>query len=419
MNAVITEGGFGTQLRPLRMNHIKPSATMKGMSVLLALVATFVPLASRAQLPQALVRQWADTLLQHRAVRYVADVKFKFVQNKTVDTLPATVYLYRDSSDVRLGGWFRYEHGALQSGFSKSYYRDTQRYIARAKKHVMLYRVPEDISNPGRGNVYDDVIATSFFHPQGLLQFVDSSDTYSRLADTLVGSVPCYHIRVTNPGGPQFTNFTKDYYFARSPFRLVFTVATCWFQGDYQYYYFRYDSIRFDSFDTTVFSAYWPAEYAVEQYHRPEPRKPLDSGSVAPRIVGAHYGALDSLRLSGFRGKVVMLDFWYMSCMPCIQAFPHLDSLYRRFRDSGFVVLGIDSHDERRKDQLPEFFTKNPVAYPILLTDRSVDNDYHIEGYPTMYVIDRNGRIAASFVGYGDGVERQWEAALEPLLKKK
>jgi hypothetical protein len=63
------------------------------------------------------------------------------------------------------------------------------------------------------------------------------------------------------------------------------------------------------------------------------------------------------------------------------------------------------------------FFKQNPITYFTIMPDRSVDDDYHVHGYPTIYIIDRTGRIAFSQEGYSSIAEKIITDKLDEMLK--
>lgn len=103
-------------------------------------------------------------------------------------------------------------------------------------------------------------------------------------------------------------------------------------------------------------------------------------------------------------GKVALVDVWATWCTPCIQAMPHLQSLYNRYRDRGLVVVGIMTDGNATRigaDRVKDL----GVTYPIL-----VDEDAktfarrwgQVSGIPLLVLVDREGRVVDTFVGIGD-----------------
>lgn len=107
-----------------------------------------------------------------------------------------------------------------------------------------------------------------------------------------------------------------------------------------------------------------------------------------------------TIRLSDFRGKVVVLDFWATWCPPCKAEIPDFIKLYSQYKDDGFQMLGV-SLDRGGLDAVKPFMKDYGVNYPIMLGNDQVVSDYGgISGIPTTFVIDKQGVIRASFIGY-------------------
>jgi len=103
-----------------------------------------------------------------------------------------------------------------------------------------------------------------------------------------------------------------------------------------------------------------------------------------------------SWNLKGLRGKVVLVNFWATWCQPCRKEMPDLDALYKRFKDQGFVILGI-SDEEAPK--VKELLAEQKVSYPILLDpERKINELFRIEGIPKNFVYDRNGKLVAQSI---------------------
>ena len=112
--------------------------------------------------------------------------------------------------------------------------------------------------------------------------------------------------------------------------------------------------------------------------------------SVAPDFV-VQTVAGDSLRLSDFRGKFVMLDFWGTWCGPCLNELPHLKKLSQSFSDE-LKVIGL-AHDDPRT--LADFVKENDILYPNGIADPKIEKAYGIVSWPTTFLIAPNGKIIA------------------------
>jgi peroxiredoxin len=113
--------------------------------------------------------------------------------------------------------------------------------------------------------------------------------------------------------------------------------------------------------------------------------------------------------LGQYRGSVVLLDFWATWCPPCRMSIPEMIKLQERFREQGLVILGISMDDPRMvtDDQLRAFGKQLGINYILLRAEKQVLQDYFGNesiSIPTMFIIDRNGKIRDKLVGFRPGV---------------
>jgi peroxiredoxin len=124
-----------------------------------------------------------------------------------------------------------------------------------------------------------------------------------------------------------------------------------------------------------------------------------------------------NLRLAEQRGRVVMVNFWATWCGPCRQEMPHLNKLYDKYRDSGFVLLGVNIDDNARA--ATDLATKLGLRFPVLLdTDKSVSRLYDLGSMPATVLIDRDGKVRHLHRGYREGYEITYEQQVRALLKE-
>ena len=120
---------------------------------------------------------------------------------------------------------------------------------------------------------------------------------------------------------------------------------------------------------------------------------------------GAPDFALTSLdgqevRLSQFKGKVVILDFWATWCTPCKMELPDFIDLYQQFQNSGLVIIGV-SLDKTGVREVASFVKEWKIPYIVVMGTGQVVRDYGgIRGVPTTFVIGKDGKIYKKYVGY-------------------
>lgn len=127
--------------------------------------------------------------------------------------------------------------------------------------------------------------------------------------------------------------------------------------------------------------------------------------------------ALDgaTVRLGEFKGKVVVVDFWASWCAPCRVTFPALNRMHEEFASKGVEVLAINV-DERRHD-LDAFLAEQPHSMRVLLDPKAAaTNAFNVRAVPTAFVIDRQGVIRFSHVGYTEAALESFRTEITSLL---
>ncbi|MDQ6911524.1 MAG: TlpA family protein disulfide reductase [Verrucomicrobiota bacterium] len=121
------------------------------------------------------------------------------------------------------------------------------------------------------------------------------------------------------------------------------------------------------------------------------------------------------VKLSDFKGKVVLLNFWATWCPPCREEIPALIALQNTYKDQGLVVIGL-SVDQGGPAAVKSFAKRMKINYPIVLGDEKTAAAYgNVQVIPTTFFIDRAGDIVGEREGGAD--QATFEAAIAPLLK--
>lgn len=124
-----------------------------------------------------------------------------------------------------------------------------------------------------------------------------------------------------------------------------------------------------------------------------------------------------NLRLSEFRGEVVMINFWASWCGGCRQAMPALNALDEKYRRAGLVLLSINLDDEHHRALHMSQGLK--LRFPVLWDqDKTVSRSYGVATLPLTVLIDREGRLRYAHTGYNLGDERKYTAELHTLLNE-
>ncbi|MDH3303767.1 MAG: TlpA family protein disulfide reductase [Gammaproteobacteria bacterium] len=125
----------------------------------------------------------------------------------------------------------------------------------------------------------------------------------------------------------------------------------------------------------------------------------------------------ENLRLSEYRGDVVMINFWATWCGPCRQEMPLLDELYARYQRVGFNLLGVNIDDDSRRAM--KMIDELGVSFPVLFDSRKeVSELYEVEAMPVTVLIDREGNVRHVHHGYKPGYEQKYLDQIRSLLRE-
>lgn len=124
-----------------------------------------------------------------------------------------------------------------------------------------------------------------------------------------------------------------------------------------------------------------------------------------------------NLRLSEYRGDVVMINFWATWCGPCRQEMPLLDELYTRYERVGFNLLGVNIDDDSNRAMT--MIRELGVNFPVLFDARKeVSKLYNVDAMPVTILVDREGNVRYVHQGYKPGYEQAYLDQVRSLLRE-
>ncbi len=127
-----------------------------------------------------------------------------------------------------------------------------------------------------------------------------------------------------------------------------------------------------------------------------------------------------NFKLSDFRGKVVILNFWAVWCPPCQIEIPHLVSLYDKYKGNGLVILGIaisSGNEKKIKEKVKEL----NINYPVINEDDcpSVRRNFQeVRAVPNSYIVNQEGNFFKNYVGFSTTTTIELEKDIKTLLKQ-
>ena len=125
-----------------------------------------------------------------------------------------------------------------------------------------------------------------------------------------------------------------------------------------------------------------------------------------------------SIKGDQFKNSVVVFDFWATWCGPCIAEIPFLNRLQEKYKDRGVKVVGVTLASGDAGEVKP-FVSRFKMAYPVLMGNDDQAYDLNIMGFPTTYIVDRDGKVYQKYVGAGPSKAQRMESDILRLLELK
>ncbi|MEM6264556.1 MAG: TlpA disulfide reductase family protein [Bacteroidota bacterium] len=222
------------------------------------------------------------------------------------------------------------------------------------------------------------------------------------LAETIFDNQEVYAVSFEYKYSDEFEDDQATYFIRKSDFFPIGYEASVYFQNMLQYRSYSLSNI---SVNTTFEDKLFDLDYNIIDKTKvknfiPKRKEPfLLSGTDAPEIDQATILGKD-FQLKDHKGKIVILDFWYRSCYPCIKALPDLQRIASESSPDDVLVVGVNPFDN--KEQIVSFLREKNITYTNIYQAKNIVADYKVSAYPTYYIIDKQGRIYSAHEGWSD-----------------
>jgi peroxiredoxin len=120
----------------------------------------------------------------------------------------------------------------------------------------------------------------------------------------------------------------------------------------------------------------------------------------------------NNFSMGKLKGKVIVINFWFVECKPCIMEIPELNALVDKYKGKEVVFLGFSTND---KLKIEEFLKTKTFKYNIIPDSKEVAGLYNVNSFPTHFVVDKNSII--SYYGLGSAAIKDIDMKIESLIK--
>jgi thiol-disulfide isomerase/thioredoxin len=141
----------------------------------------------------------------------------------------------------------------------------------------------------------------------------------------------------------------------------------------------------------------------------------IGTDMLAPAFSATELSTGEKAILPALKGKVVLLDFWYLSCMPCRILMPKIQQLKNKFKAQGLEVIGINMVDTSAT-QIQDFLSGRGISYRQFFKPENMTNSYKLYAFPTIVIIGSDSRIKLVEIGEAPDTETKLEQAISSAL---
>ena len=325
-------------------------------------------------------------------------------------TRTGRIFLSRHAIDDGVGFRIRFEapEGVLAYDGSRILWLD------RADSTVLQFDSTMTMARYLNGNVVGQYVKRIISATRPFIA-LDSNATLEETVE--MAGVRCASVRVHNEESDDFKQPKNRWCFGLDDHFPRRYELSGLFHGQLYADTITYANVRLDDpLDDSLFTIVTPHGYTFElQKPWVEPTILADGSPLPEFDLASTSGA--RVTPASLRGRVIVLDFWYIACAPCLQAMPHLSALQKRYGADSVLVLGVNVHDSL--DRVKKLLASREVAYESLLFGDDLATALGISGYPTLFVIGRDGRIVRSMVGSSEHLEMALAAMVEEALARR
>jgi thiol-disulfide isomerase/thioredoxin len=238
----------------------------------------------------------------------------------------------------------------------------------------------------------------------------------------MIGIWPCKGYLIHIPDEGEFTKQSAFIAIDTIEFMMRKRTTSSWFQENEQYIALTYHHPSFKpiasipTLDSNFLSKYYIEEELPIEEAETRQDVEIDFSSLSGKVLGK----AETMVLSDVKAELIILDFWYSSCYPCIKTIPVVNALYDQFKDKGVQVFGVNIIDDevKSKSRMEKYIRNNPMAYETLMAEGDSYATWVPNGYPTLFILDKNFKLIYEHKGFTENMADEITAFIQSYLEK-
>lgn len=370
--------------------------------------------SGQTKVQKQLLEKTIEKYRAHRSVSYDVQYGVRYLDAGKSFVITSHADLLKLETDTVFHGIFSYSRKDSLVNVITYYKPDTLLVIDLQKELITQFDASQGHTFPVTGNLDGGVLETYFLEIDKLRQKLTDPENKVSYSDT----AGYLKVTIRYPDDEECTGREEAVYIDKKTKTIRKITYNTGYPDQIVGNQWQLSNILFDNVQQAELDSVarnYSDRFKTERY-RPLTEadfKLLENGASAPAITGKMFPGYDqTVRLKN--DKMRILEFWDTSCIPCIQIIPDLNKLKQKYKNQ-IEIVGINPVENKpeQKDKIDRFLQQTQVNYPILLVDE-VPKAYNVRIYPTLYVIDKNGKVLYS----GKGPLENTYEKLDSLLTK-
>ncbi|MNV00583.1 Thiol-disulfide oxidoreductase ResA [compost metagenome] len=394
--------------------HTTNCSSMKKILFSFLLFLSF-HLFGQSEEQQQILQKTIEKYQLHRSVSYDVVYEIKYFDDEKTNIVTSHVDILKSETDTIFKGFFMYNRKDSFLNVIK-YYKPNDLFVIDLNKEVVTkFDASKEQTAPVTGNMDGSVLKIYFLEMERLqrkLKNPDNKWSYSDSGNSL-------KVKINYPDDEDYNGREESIYIDKETQTIIRITYQARYKDQIQKNQWLISNLTFDQVNEASFdkrAGNYLKTFKTENYQplTKEDYKLLENGTAIPKIKGTIFPNYDeTIELN--TNKVMILDFWYTSCMPCIKTIPHLNKLKQKYKDK-IEIVGINPIENqlKQKDKIEQFLKQIPMDYPILLVNE-IPAEYNIRVYPTLYIIDQNGKVRFSSMGFSENTYEELDRILEQI----